>query len=300
MEVLKVLDYSNVFIASYFTDDRQCAHPNREHSLIYILSGELEINERGKITHLHQGDCAFIRRDNRVILSKIVKPGTPYRSLVLKFSRQFLREYYHTMDRNTIPPRSKKRPIQSRSPSIPPSRHREPLRISNPLLRLRHKTIRRNPETENGRRTPHTTPYRPQPIRLPLRLLRTVENRHRRIHERKLHVRPLHGRNSRLHRPEPLHIQTRFQEIQRPATPEMDSQTQAPGRTRTHQRRKKENLRSMLRCRLQKPIPFFQSLQTNVRICTHQQPVKQPFTLSAPRHKFPGAFLSPSLFTFLC
>ncbi|MCC8198813.1 MAG: AraC family transcriptional regulator [Tannerellaceae bacterium] len=104
MEVLKVLDYSNVFIASYFTDDRQCAHPNREHSLIYILSGELEINERGKITHLHQGDCAFIRRDNRIILSKIVKPGTPYRSLVLKFSRQFLREYYRTMDRNTIPP----------------------------------------------------------------------------------------------------------------------------------------------------------------------------------------------------
>ena len=27
MEQLKVLDYSNVFIANYFTDDRQCSHP---------------------------------------------------------------------------------------------------------------------------------------------------------------------------------------------------------------------------------------------------------------------------------
>ena len=34
MEQLDVFDCSNVLIACYFTDDRGCAHENREHTLI--------------------------------------------------------------------------------------------------------------------------------------------------------------------------------------------------------------------------------------------------------------------------
>ena len=47
MEQLDVFDCSNVLIASYFADDRECAHENREHTLIYLCSGELEIGDRG-------------------------------------------------------------------------------------------------------------------------------------------------------------------------------------------------------------------------------------------------------------
>lgn len=103
MEELRVLDYSNVFIASYFTDDRQCSHPNREHTLIYLCSGELEIQEKGKTTVLHEGECAFMRRDNQVQLQKRVKEGKPYRSVVLKFSRNFLREFYRNLDKSALP-----------------------------------------------------------------------------------------------------------------------------------------------------------------------------------------------------
>lgn len=103
MEILKVLDYSNVFVASYFTDDVQCSHFNREHTLIYIQSGVLEINERGRIWCLGRGQCAFIRRDNRVVLSKRVGEGNPYCSVVLKFSRSFLREFYQTIDKGRVP-----------------------------------------------------------------------------------------------------------------------------------------------------------------------------------------------------
>ena len=91
MERLKVIDFSNVFIASYFTDDRQCSHANREHTLIYIQSGELDIIERGKATRLKAGDCAFIRRDNQVMLQKYATADNPYQSFVLKYSRDFLR-----------------------------------------------------------------------------------------------------------------------------------------------------------------------------------------------------------------
>lgn len=103
MEKLDVINCSNVFIASYFTNDRDCAHCNREHTLIYILSGELEITERNSKTILRSGDCAFLRRDNRMWLQKRVKDNMPYRSIVLKFSRDFLKEFYQTLNRHDIP-----------------------------------------------------------------------------------------------------------------------------------------------------------------------------------------------------
>lgn len=103
MEKFEVFDCSNVFIASYFTNDRDCAHCNREHTLIYICSGELEITERNRKTILHPGDCAFLRRDHRLWLQKRVKEDGAYRSIVLKFSREFLREFYQTLRRVDIP-----------------------------------------------------------------------------------------------------------------------------------------------------------------------------------------------------
>ena len=103
MEVLKVYDYSNVFIASYFSDDRQCAHANKEHTLIYLRSGELDINDNGIRYTLNQGECAFMRRDHLMMLQKRVQPEVPYQSVVLKFSRKFLRDFYQTMDKSIIP-----------------------------------------------------------------------------------------------------------------------------------------------------------------------------------------------------
>lgn len=114
MEKLDVFDCSNILIASYFSDDRGCAHENKEHTLIYLCSGELEIEERGKKTVLHEGDCAFMRRDNRMWLQKHVKEGKPYRSVVLKFTRQFLREFYQTLNKQDIPMESKREKVSLR------------------------------------------------------------------------------------------------------------------------------------------------------------------------------------------
>ena len=109
MEQLDVFDCSNVFVASYFTDDHGCAHCNREHTLIYLCSGELEITQPScSKTVLRPGDCAFMRRDNRMWLQKSVKEGQPYRSVVLKFSREFLREFYQTLDQHDIPKEAKR------------------------------------------------------------------------------------------------------------------------------------------------------------------------------------------------
>lgn len=108
MEKLDIFDCSNVFIASYFTDDRGCAHCNREHTLIYIHSGELEITDGARKTILRPGDCAFMRRDNRMWLQKRVKDGQPYRSVVMKFSREYLKEFFMTLNRRAIPADAKR------------------------------------------------------------------------------------------------------------------------------------------------------------------------------------------------
>lgn len=114
MEQLDIFDCSNVLIASYFTDDRGCAHENREHTLIYLCSGKLEIEERGRKTLLHPGDCAFMRRDNRMWLQKYAEKDFPYRSVVLKFTKPFLREFYQTLDKRDIPKDSKREKVSLR------------------------------------------------------------------------------------------------------------------------------------------------------------------------------------------
>lgn len=114
MERLDVFDCSNVFIASYFTDDCDCAHENREHTLIYLYSGELEIEERGGKTILHEGDCAFMRRDNQMWLQKHCEEGKPYRSVVLKFSKAFLCEFYQKLNRREIPAESRRERVSLR------------------------------------------------------------------------------------------------------------------------------------------------------------------------------------------
>lgn len=103
MEEQKVFDISDAFLASYLTDDRQCVHPNREHTLVYLCSGELEVEQEGRRTVLHEGECAFMRRDHRMILQRRVSQAKLYRSVVLKFSRNFLREFYQQLDRRSLP-----------------------------------------------------------------------------------------------------------------------------------------------------------------------------------------------------
>ena len=60
---IKTLHYSDLFLAMYFEGGRSCTHRNHSHVLVYMYSGEMVIDERGKITRLHKGDCAFIRKD---------------------------------------------------------------------------------------------------------------------------------------------------------------------------------------------------------------------------------------------
>lgn len=64
----------------------------------------MEIDESGKITRFREGECAFVRKDNRVSMHKhCAKDGKPYTSVALAFTRSFLLDYYRKMDKNSLP-----------------------------------------------------------------------------------------------------------------------------------------------------------------------------------------------------
>ncbi|KAA6300406.1 MAG: hypothetical protein EZS26_003439 [Candidatus Ordinivivax streblomastigis] len=111
MDTLKTFRYSDIFLAMYSNDASSCLHKNHEHVLVYMYSGELEINERGKITCLHKGDCAFVRRDNQVQLTKQSRNGEQFKAIFLMFTRNFLREFYQTLNKSKLPAESNRKKI---------------------------------------------------------------------------------------------------------------------------------------------------------------------------------------------
>ncbi|MDR2809910.1 MAG: AraC family transcriptional regulator [Tannerellaceae bacterium] len=103
MEGTKTIRYSDIFL-SCFTDNASKYNPaSKLHYLIYIYSGEMEINERSKITYLHKGECAFVRKDNQVSMTKRPKDDEQFKSIVLSFPRNFLREFYHILHKKQLP-----------------------------------------------------------------------------------------------------------------------------------------------------------------------------------------------------
>lgn len=100
---IDTLRYSDFFLAMYVDGGNSCLHRNHSHVLVYIYSGELIIDERDKITRLHRGDCAFIRKDFGVQMTKQAWNGEQFKAIFLMFTTKFLRGFYSRLDRNTLP-----------------------------------------------------------------------------------------------------------------------------------------------------------------------------------------------------
>jgi AraC-like DNA-binding protein len=103
MEGVKIIQYSDIFLSCFSDNALSCVSTIQEHYLAYIYSGELALTERGKITRLHSGECAFIRKDNQVGMTKQPKNGKQFKSIFLRFPRKFLREFYQTLDKSQLP-----------------------------------------------------------------------------------------------------------------------------------------------------------------------------------------------------
>lgn len=95
--------YSDIFLAMYSDNGSSCLHRNHSHVLVYMYSGELEIKEHEKVTGLHKGDCAFIRKDFSVQLTKQAYKGEQFKAIFLMFTDKFLRSFYNRLDKESLP-----------------------------------------------------------------------------------------------------------------------------------------------------------------------------------------------------
>lgn len=96
-------NYSDIFFSNYFNNDTKCTHMAKNHYLVYVYSGEVLVEEGNRKTEIRKGECAFIRRNNRVTLTKQPKDDEQYSGIFMVFQRNFLREVYNKIEKRETP-----------------------------------------------------------------------------------------------------------------------------------------------------------------------------------------------------
>jgi len=74
-----------------------------EHVLLYLYSGEQVIEDGNKITTIKAGECAFIRRNHRMLMHKNNVGEEHYEGISLVLNRKVLREMHSRMSKSEIP-----------------------------------------------------------------------------------------------------------------------------------------------------------------------------------------------------
>jgi len=96
-------NYSDIFFSYLHNDERQCIQMAKNHVLLYVYSGEFMVEEGKKKTIISKGESVFIRRDNRVIMTKQPSTAEPFKGIFLIFKRQFLRDFFQTVNKKNLP-----------------------------------------------------------------------------------------------------------------------------------------------------------------------------------------------------
>lgn len=122
------LNYSDVFYSFFTKNDSICHDKAVAHYLVYIYSGEMLFTENGKEISIRAGECIFVRRDHRLSFIKHPIGDENFKSISLRFNRNFLRKYYQTLTPKNIPKNTQ--PLKSSVFRLPKSPNLESLFMS--------------------------------------------------------------------------------------------------------------------------------------------------------------------------
>lgn len=98
-----ILNYSGIFLSCFSNDYTKCIHATKDHTLLYLYSGEQVIEENGQQTVVHPGECVFVRRDHRITMYKNPLGDQQYKGISMTFKRNVLRDFYNKLSKNEIP-----------------------------------------------------------------------------------------------------------------------------------------------------------------------------------------------------
>lgn len=105
---LQMFNYSDIFFSCYSDNERMYRNMVKDHTLVYVYSGELLLQEGKTEVCVRKGECVFLRKDNRVCLTKQPKGKEQFCGISMIFSRSFLRDFYQRMDKKLLPVRVQK------------------------------------------------------------------------------------------------------------------------------------------------------------------------------------------------
>jgi hypothetical protein len=100
---LKTINYSGIFLSCFSDYSEKCIHATPEHVLFYLYSGEQVIEDRNKKITIQAGECAFIRRNHRLMMYKNSKGDQLYKGISLTFNRSALRDVYSKLHKSDLP-----------------------------------------------------------------------------------------------------------------------------------------------------------------------------------------------------
>lgn len=95
--------YSNLILSCYTDNAKKYSHYVKFHSLVYVVSGELLLQEKGEKISIRKGECVFIRRDHRIKMCKQPLGEEQFQAIWFTFRRNSLRNFFNKLDINTIP-----------------------------------------------------------------------------------------------------------------------------------------------------------------------------------------------------
>lgn len=102
-EQTTIFNYSDIIFSFIVNGESVCTHKAAAHMLIYVYSGQMTVSDNGERITAGPGECVFVRRDHTVVIDKGAYSGEQYQGITLKFSRNFLRNYFRRSDSTDMP-----------------------------------------------------------------------------------------------------------------------------------------------------------------------------------------------------
>lgn len=98
-----ITQYADTLYSCLIPYDMHFEHRMPAHSIIFVRSGKLLIEENKRVVEVTAGNYVFVKRDCTVKITKVSLEETPYRGINLTLRRKALKDYYTAIPRSILP-----------------------------------------------------------------------------------------------------------------------------------------------------------------------------------------------------
>ena len=93
-----VFNYSDIFFSCYSDNERGCWGVVEDHTLVYVCSGEMLLQEEQHTIKIRKGECVFLRKDHRISLTKQPKGKEKQEEIAFAGAEAYSQHYKTTAD----------------------------------------------------------------------------------------------------------------------------------------------------------------------------------------------------------